>query len=284
MHTTVSAAADPVTVPSSDAAASQEKQSEPTTEPPTSAPEPITEKPTEAAKKQPITFPISYSDDGVDILITKQWYVGAWCYIAHIRLSDYARFKTGMANETYGSAESIFSYISRHDCLLAVNGDYAEGYGLGVIRDGIVCNDGPSTAKGLYSQRTGRFTGRRDLTFSQLARSGYTDTFEFTARELVVDGKSVYLRKDGGKSTQRTLIGTTGNCGEIYLVVTEGNYSDGVSRGLQYWEAGDLLESLGCTLGLALDGGGSSVMVWNGRLLNRLYTGRKLTNYIFITG
>ena len=231
-----------------------------------------------------LTFPLRYSDGGISVTVEKRWYVGAWCYIAHIRMTDYARMKTAMARGRYGEKEKIASFVSRNDCLLAVNGDYAEGCGAGVIRNGVVYNDGVSTARALYSQKTGILSAGQDKLFSELARLGYTDSFEFATTELVVNGKSVYLRKDGGKSTQRTLIGATGATGEIYIVVTEGKFSDGVSRGLQYWEAGDLLESLGCTLGIALDGGGSSAMLWNGLVLNSgLDRKREITGFLYVT-
>lgn len=232
----------------------------------------------------PVSFPIEYSDGGIAITIDKQWYVGSWCYVAHIRMTDYTRMKTTMAGGQYGAKEKIASFVSRNDYLLAVNGDYAEGYGKGVIRDGVVYNDCMSTARALYSQKTGMLCAGQDKLFSELAKMGFTDSFEFSTTELVVNSKSVYLRKDGGKSTQRTLVGTTGVPGEIYIVVTEGKFSDGISRGLQYWEAGDLLESLGCTLGIALDGGGSSAMVWNGTVLNSgLDKKREVTGFVCVT-
>ena len=231
-----------------------------------------------------LSFPIRYSDGGISITISKQWYVGAWCYIAHIQMSDFTRMKTEMAQNRYGAKEKIASFVARSNCLLAVNGDYAEGYGAGVIRNGVVLNDGISTARALYSQYTGILSAGQKKLFSELAAMGYTDSFEFSTTELVVNSKSIYLRKDGGKSTQRTLVGTTGVPGEIYIVVTEGKFSDGVSRGLQYWEAGDLLEALGCTLGIALDGGGSSAMVWNGQVLNSgLDQKREITGFLYVT-
>lgn len=230
-----------------------------------------------------LSFPIRYSDAGISVVIDRSWYLGAWCYIAHLQMSDYSRLKTGLAFDRYGAVEKVSSFVSRSNCLLAVNGDYAEGYDKGVIRNGKVYRDGVSTAKALYSQYTGKLVGRQEKLFSELAKLGYTDSFEFSANELVVDGRSVYLRKDGGKSTPRTLVGTTGKPGEIYLIVTEGYYNDGISRGLQYWEAGDLLASLGCTLGIALDGGGSSAMVWNGKILNTYNDVREITGFVYVT-
>ena len=228
-----------------------------------------------------VIYPIRYEDSGVTITINKQWYVGAWCYVAHIQASDYSRLKTGMTNDAYGVHSTASSFAAAHNALLTVNGDYAEGEGKGAIRNGRIYHSDDRTQQAVYSQSTGILESGQGRTIAELAQMGYTDTFNFGANDLVVEGKSVYLRKDGGKSAQRTLIGTTGTPGDIYLVVTEGRYSDGVSRGLQYWEAGDLLESLGCYYGIALDGGGSSTMVWNGKVLNHT-SERSLTGFVYI--
>lgn len=228
-------------------------------------------------------FPIRYRDDGVEIAIEKEWYLGTCCYIAHIRLSDFSRLKTGMAKDRYGRSQQIARFAEAHGCLLTVNGDYSEGVKKGVLRCGAVFRDEAAVVDGAYSQTTGLLTEAKGATLAELAALGYTDSFGFGADVLVTGGVSVYFRKDGGKQAQRTLIGTTGAPGEIYLVVTEGRYSDGTSPGLQYYEAGDLLESLGCTYGIALDGGASSSMVWNGRALVQNKS-RKVTGFVYVTG
>ena len=255
----------------------------PTTAPPTTAP-PVPEPPATEARQQwdGSSFPIRYEDGGVKITIEKKWYLDTCCYIAHVQISDHARLKTGMANDSYGSSESTVSFASGYNCLLAVNGDYAEGDGKGVLRKGVIYGSASYVPDAVYSQSTGRLTAADGATLKELRAAGYTDSFGFGASALVSDGISVYLRKDGGKMTQRTLLGTTGVPGDIYIVVTEGRGSDGVSRGLQYYEAGDLLESLGCSYGIALDGGESSAMVWNGQMLNSNIR-QKVTGFVYIT-
>lgn len=51
-------------------------------------------------------------------------------------------------------------------------------------------------------------------------------------------------------------------------MVSDGRYNDGESAGLTYHECAKYLKSKGCTQGTALDGGGSSTMVWKGNILN----------------
>jgi exopolysaccharide biosynthesis protein len=52
------------------------------------------------------------------------------------------------------------------------------------------------------------------------------------------------------------------------LVVSDGRYNDGKSAGLTYREMATYLQSKGCTFGVPLDGGGSSTMVFQGKVLN----------------
>ena len=271
----------PTTVPPTTAAPTT---AAPTTAPPTTAAPAATEAAT-AAPQEPSdgsSYPIRYEDGGLQITIEKQWYLGTCCYIAHLRMSDYTRLKTGLAQDAYGYSELPASFAESHDCLLTVNGDYAEGDEKGVLRGGVIYSNRNYVPDAVYSQGSGRFSAADGATLSELAEKGYTESFGFGAPTLVRNGKCVYGRKDGGKKTQRTMIGTTGVPGELYIVVTEGRYTDGKSPGLQYYEAGDLLESLGCDYGIALDGGGSSSMVWNGRVLNNNVK-QKVTGFVYLT-
>lgn len=64
----------------------------------------------------------------------------------------------------------------------------------------------------------------------------------------------------------RTAAGITSE-GDLILLLVDGRQMQ--SRGANLQELADILLSLGCVEGLNLDGGGSSALVVNGRLLNR---------------
>jgi len=64
----------------------------------------------------------------------------------------------------------------------------------------------------------------------------------------------------------RTAAGITGD-GDLVLVVVDGRQRD--SRGVDLLELATLMRDLGCVEALNLDGGGSSTLVVNGRLVNR---------------
>ena len=63
-------------------------------------------------------------------------------------------------------------------------------------------------------------------------------------------------------------MGTNGNPGDLWIVVSDGRYNDGESAGLTFYEGAQYLKELGCTFGIHLDGGGSSTMYFNGKVLN----------------
>ena len=101
---------------------------------------------------------------------------------------------------------------------------------------------------------------------TELAETGVvTDTFCF-GPAILVDG--VVLENKDTSRAQRTFIGSNGNSGDIWIVVSDGRLNDGESYGLTYMECAQLLLDKGCTYGIPLDGGGSSTMVFQGEILN----------------
>ena len=99
-----------------------------------------------------------------------------------------------------------------------------------------------------------------------------TDTFCFGPPNLI---NGVVTGTNGGARAQRTFVGTNGNAGDIWICVSDGRYNDGESAGLTFYEAAEFLQSKGCTFGVHLDGGGSSTMYFNGKVLNAAKNGQR---------
>ena len=224
-------------------------------------------------------YPIVYEDETCKITITRVWYKKAWCYTAHLEFTDYTRFGTNCANGKYGNGYETTSHAAeRLGAIFAVNGCYSAPYlGYTVVRDGQICNGWGRTMNlpGVYSDNTGLFScawspggasGIVGHNVTKLVESGkVTDTFCFGPPSLV----NGYLKgSSGGARAQRTLIGTNGNPGDMWIVVSDGRYNDGESAGLTFYEGAQYLKELGCTFGIHLDGGGSSTMYFNGKVLN----------------
>ena len=225
------------------------------------------------------SFPLSYADGTLDLTITKEWFGQSWCYAAHVLLSDFSRLSTFCANGSYDNGyETTSSAAERIGAVLAVNGDYSASYlDYIVVRDGVIRNgaDRNMWMPGVYSAHTGLLQsawetggvpGVAGASVQQLVDDGMvTDTFCFGPP--VLQNGAVFVGSGGGRA-QRTFIGTNGSPGDLWIVVADGRYNDGESLGLTAEECALFLQSKGCTLGVPLDGGGSSTMVFNGRVLN----------------
>ena len=235
------------------------------------------------------TFPIKYSDSTATIEITKEWYENAYCYAAHITFTDYDRLGTTCGKGVYGGAETTSSAAKRVGAMFAVNGCYsAPNLDYAVARDGVVYNDKACYSPGVYNSNTGELLsawetggadGYKGVKLSTLVNDGkVTDTFCF-GPPFLMNGE-IKAGNDGSRA-QRTFIGTNGNVGDIWIVVSDGRKNDGKSSGLTGKQCAQYLKDKGCTLGIPLDGGGSSTMVWNGKVLNANKSQRKVVDFLY---
>ena len=213
-------------------------------------------------------------------------YLYAWCYIAHLQFTDYSRFGTSCANGEYDSGYETTSHAtSRLDAIFAVNGCYSAPYlNYTVVRSGELCNGSGKNlwCPAVYSNQNGLLQSAWEsggtesiagVNIDSLVESGLvTDTFCF-GPPILVNG-SVTAGSDGSRA-QRTFIGTNGNPGDIWIVVSEGRNADGESAGLTYSQCARLLGEKGCIFGVPLDGGGSSTMVFQGKVLNSAKAGQR---------
>ena len=257
-----------------------------------------TSKPTSGGSSN-ISFPLTYSDSTCTITITREWYgasdtTGAWCYVAHLQFTDYSRFSTACANGRYNNGSETTSHAAnRLGAIFAVNGCYSAPYlNYIVVRGGTICNGRNRNlwVPAVYSSRngmllnaweTGGTPGIAGHNVAELVEEGaVTDTFCF-GPPILANGS--ITANSGGSRAQRTFIGTNGTPGDIWIVVTEGRKVDGVSAGLTYKECAKLLKSKGCTFGVPLDGGGSSTMVFQGKVLNHLQGGaeRRIVDFVY---
>lgn len=234
----------------------------------------------------------TYSDKTCDITIIKEWYENAWCYAAHLEFTDYTRFGTTCANGKYNKGtETTTSAAKRVGAMFAVNGCYsAPSLNYTVVRSGVLWNGsgrsyvGPaaySSVNGLFlsAWETGGTPGIVGENIDKLVSSGkVTDTFCFGA-PFLKDGVVSNITDTG--RAQRTSIGTNGDPGDIWIVVSDGRLNDGKSTGLTMKQCAQYLKNKGCTFGIPLDGGGSSTMVWNGKVLNANTDQRAVVDFVY---
>ena len=238
----------------------------------------------ELPKLKSSEYPKGYRDDTCTIIIYKEWYHNAYVYAAHVTFTDYDRLWVECGKGKYNSGgETTSAAAKRVGAILAINGDYAvPGNGAGgyaIARKGKVCNDKKTYAEGVYNHHTGMLLygqskGIGGVMLSELvANKKVTDTFQFGPC-MLLDGK-VLGDPSSTSRAQRTFIGTNGRPGDIWLCVSDGRYNDGSSAGLNGYQCGAYLASKGCTLGVPLDGGGSTTMYFNGSVLNAAKNGQR---------
>ena len=236
-------------------------------------------------------YPLIHEDETSKITITKEWYGSAWNYIAHLEFKDYSRFGTAVGNGKYGGMETTSHAAKRLEAILTVNGDYSAPYlNYPVARGGKVYNNKSAILPAVYSNKSGKLMsawesggtpGITGYSLSSLVANGkVSDTFCFGPP--ILSGGSV-LGSNGGGRAQRTSIGTNGKAGDIWITVSEGRYVDGISAGNTFAESAKLLKMKGCTFGIPIDGGGSSTMVFKGKVLNHLQGGaeRKIVDFMY---
>lgn len=225
------------------------------------------------------SYPLTYSDSTCTITVYKEWYENAYVYAAHITYSDYDRLGTSCANGKYDNGYETTSHAAKRlGAKLAINGCYSAPYlGYTVVRDGKIWNGASKNlwVPAVYNSNNGMLMsawesggtpGIAGQNVQQLVDEGkITDTFCFGPPGL--SNGTVTAGSDSSRA-QRTFIGTNGSAGDIWLCVSDGRSNDGKSSGLTYKQCMNYLVSKGCTFGVNLDGGGSSTMYFNGKVLN----------------
>ena len=217
----------------------------------------------------------SYEDEHLRVELQEYRVEDTTVYVADITVLSGSGLQTALAEDTYGRniTETTSSIAAAHQAVIAVNGDYYGARNTGyVIRNGT-----------LYRAQAG--TDRQDLVIDSDGAFSFVQESEVTAQELLGSGaQQVFsfgpaLVRNGsvcvttgaevGQSMQsnpRTAVGILGE-GHYVLVVSDGRTAE--SAGLSLYELAAFLQSLGVQQGYNLDGGGSSTMVFCGRVVNQ---------------
>ena len=201
-------------------------------------------------------------------------------FVADVTLSDASSLLTAFAKNAFGTniTQDTSTIAENNNAIFAINGDY---YGFRddgvVIRNGTVYRDEPArTGFATFEDGTMRSYDEHIESTSDLLAAGVTNTFSF-GPPLVQDGEAItYTGKVsidtnfGNRSIQaanpRTGIGFIAPNHYVFVVV-DGRDS-GYSRGMTLSEFSQLFVDLGATEAYNLDGGGSSTMYFNGKVVN----------------
>lgn len=232
------------------------------------------EPPAEQATTAPISADTEYHDDQIDIVLTTMRVENTTVYVADVQLADISLLKTALAGNTYARnlTETTSVQAANAGAILAINGDYygaqERGY---VLRNGMLYRaSAQSGTDALVIGADGNFRiiTEGETSADTLVREGAWQVLTF-GPALVKDGQVTVRSSDevgrAMTSNPRTAIGQISE-GHYLLVVSDGRTKE--STGLSLRQLAELMQSLGAQIAYNLDGGGSSTMVFQGRVVN----------------
>ena len=243
------------------------------TEAPTTVPT-ATESPAEQATTAPISTDTEYHDDQIDIVLTTMRVENTTVYVADVQIADISLLKTALAGNTYARnlTETTSVQAANAGAILAINGDYygaqERGY---VLRNGVLYRaSAQSGTDALVIGADGNFRiiTEGETSANTLVREGAWQVLTFGPALINGGQVTVSSSDEVGRamtSNPRTAIGQISE-GHYLLVVSAGRAK--ASPGLSLRQLAELLQSLGAQIAYNLDGGGSSTMVFQGRVVN----------------
>lgn len=243
------------------------------TEAPTAAPT-AAEPPAEQATTAPISTDTEYHDDQIDIVLTTMRVENTTVYVADVQIADISLLKTALAGNTYARnlTETTSVQAANAGAILAINGDYygaqERGY---VLRNGVLYRaSAQSGTDALVIGADGNFRiiTEGETSADTLVREGAWQVLTFGPALINGGQVAVSSSDEVGRamtSNPRTAIGQISE-GHYLLVVSDGRTKE--STGLSLRQLAELMQSLGAQIAYNLDGGGSSTMVFQGRVVN----------------
>ena len=236
----------------------------------------------------------TYTSDNLKIMVTTctsgsgnsliTWYV------ADIQVTDLSLLSTCFADDTYGQGitDYVLNMANDNNAVLAVNGDYySEQKNNIVIRNGELYEEADTSSDlcVLYKDGTIVTYSAGEIDASTAIANGAWQAWNFGPALLSDDGTALTSFNTSSRiasENPRTAIGYY-EPGHYCLVVVDGR-SPGYSKGMTLTELAQMFEDLGCTQAYNLDGGKSSVMVFNGTVVNQPSEGGREVSDAIIVG
>lgn len=260
------------TVPATAAAATATATTVPATA--TAAPVTLGQSPAPAA-----TPTWSYQTDTQSVQIVRHEIKNVVYFAVDIRLSDPRQLLSAFSSDRFdGATESVEDIATRNGALLAVNGDFATFNNGGIIlRNGNLYRANDSSRHLLVMDAAGDLIPyteppeNPEEAAAQFIEEGVWQTMVF-GPVLVADGEAVPLPEDffistGLTTEPRTAIGQIGPL--HYLILVVDGRQEGYSQGVSLPRLQELFLMHGVETAFNLDGGGSTTLFFDGKIINR---------------
>ncbi|MBR4501728.1 MAG: phosphodiester glycosidase family protein [Clostridia bacterium] len=254
----------------------------------------------EVSENEPVWDETSYVSDHINIRISSQWYGHSDVYVCDIHIASTDCFRRAFGGDRWKtSSERIGTIAERNGAVLAITGDSGASLSSGmIVGNGEVLRDTVSPRRDLcviYLNGVMRTFNSSEYDMAALQRefandAGIWQVFLFGPALLDAEGHA--LKKFNSNvypANPRSVIGYYGP-GHYCFVQVDGRGVDSAlekgrrSTGLNLSELAAFMESLGCQAAYNLDGGQSSALWFNGRVISTPYNGgRRIGDIVCIT-
>lgn len=236
---------------------------------------------------QSVEYPMYYRNTtkGLEINITKERYYDTDCYVANIQMTNPAHIKTIYSDLKWSNLGcEISTFNKRINSIFMVNGDFRNaefGEKLGIVRNRQVVND--KAFKNVLAMDLGGNLKKVTANNAQsVLDSGIRDTWTFGP--WLIEKGQIIKNLNNEARAPRTFIGQVNReDGVIEYVIAVADGRSMENAGLTMQEMANILKEKNCNIAYNLDGGGSSVMMFMGHVLNDpCYGERADIDYIYI--
>lgn len=218
----------------------------------------------------------SYSGNGLTISLTEQRIDDTTVYLVDVQTDDPSHLLTALADNSYGRniKETTSTIAEANDAVLAINGDFYGFRSTGfVVRNGTLYRDSANgDTDALVIDKNGDFS---------IVNEATTDASTLDAQQVLSFGPALIENStivvdesaevgQSAASNPRTAIGQIGT-NHYLIVVSEGRTDD--SQGLSLYQLAQVMKDNGVQTGYNLDGGGSTTLYFNGKVVNQTVGG-----------
>ena len=234
----------------------------------------------------------SYSDENMQISVSKVRAYETDIYVADVQVSSAEYLKTALAQNSFGRnlKDTTSNMAESANAVLAINGDYYgfrdDGY---VLRNGVLYRDAAASgtdALVIYGDGTMASASQDEVSAEDLKQSGAWQVLSFGP--VLVEDSAIAVTADeevgqSKSSNPRTAIGMISPL--HYVVVVSDGRTDN-NEGLSLYELSQVLIDNGATFAYNLDGGGSTTLYFKGEVLNNPTSGnvggeRKVSDIVY---
>lgn len=224
----------------------------------------------------PIISELSYQDEQISITIETLRRYNTNVHVADVYVNDVTYLKSALAFDTFGRNyyQKTSEMAEDHNAIFAVNGDYYgfRDYGF-VLRNGVLYRSVPRSKgadEAILLDSSGNFNiiHEQNTSEAMLSQMNVWQIWSFgpgliSNGTLLVDSSSEVPNEMN--SNPRTAIGQISS-NHFLIIVSDGRTT--TNAGLSLLQLASVFQELGATIAYNLDGGGSSTMWFNGKLIN----------------